>query len=167
VVVLDTPPGLSVLSYLALAASDAVIVTCVPEYLAYRSLKAVLSTIEQARRSTPSLRVLGIVPTLTSARTRHEAEVIAELESTYPGLLLPPIPRRVAVADAALAGLPVIDFAPNSAATDAFVVLAKEVIDRAEAAGDRVAARSGGGSARPRSIRGRLDVDCQPWTVNG
>jgi chromosome partitioning protein len=132
-ILLDTPPGLSVLSYLALAAADAVLVTCAPEYLGYRALKAVLSTIEQARQATPALRVLGIVPTLVTARTRHEAEVLAELESTYPGLLLPPIPRRVAVADAALAGLPAIEYAPNSEATDAFVILAKEVTDRAEA----------------------------------
>jgi chromosome partitioning protein len=155
VVVLDTPPGLSVLSYLALAASDVVIVTCIPEYLGYRALRGVLGTIDQARQSTSALRVLGILPTLVSLRTKHEVEVLAELESTYPGLLLPPIPRRVAVADAALAGQPVIEYAPNSAATDAFVILAKEVIDRAEAeAGQSVGARGGGGSARTAGIRG-------------
>ena len=57
---------------------------------------------------------LGIVPTFTGTRTRHETEVLALLEDQHADLLLPAIPRRVVVADAAVAGEPVTRFAPYS-----------------------------------------------------
>jgi cellulose biosynthesis protein BcsQ len=70
-----------------------------------------------------------------SGRTRHEAEaeVLTELADRHGELLLPAIPRRVVVADAALAGEPVTVFAPYSEAAEAFAALAKEVRARAEA----------------------------------
>ena len=55
---------------------------------------------------------LGIVPPVTGTRTRHETEVLALLEDQHADLLLPAIPRRVVVADAAVAGEPVTGFAP-------------------------------------------------------
>jgi len=60
-------------------------------------------------------------------------EVLAELADRNGGLLLPAVPRRVVVADAALAGEPVTTFAPYSEAAEAFAALAKEVRHRAEA----------------------------------
>jgi chromosome partitioning protein len=78
------------------------------------------------------MRPLGIVPMFTGTRTRHEAEVLAELADRHGELLLPAIPRRVVVADAALAGEPVTVFAPYSEAAEAFAALAKEVRRRAE-----------------------------------
>jgi cellulose biosynthesis protein BcsQ len=60
-------------------------------------------------------------------RTRHEVEVLAELTDQHGALLLPAIPRRVVVADAAVAGEPVDLFAPYSEAAEAFTALAKRL----------------------------------------
>ncbi len=124
--ILDTPPGLGVLSYVAVSAASAVIVVCPPEFMAYRALPDVL---DMASRS--GAQVLGIVPTFAQHSTRHAREVAEALEADYGKLLLPPIPRRVAVQDAALAGKPVTDYQPSSAVASAFRELAKEVLRRA------------------------------------
>jgi chromosome partitioning protein len=129
----DTPPGLGVLPYAALVAADAALVACPADFLAFRALPTLLDAVERARGLVPGMRPLGIVPMFTGTRTRHEAEVLAELADQHGGLLLPAIPRRVVVADAALAGEPVTSFAPYSEAAEAFAALAKEVRARAEA----------------------------------
>lgn len=124
---LDTPPGLGVLSSIALRASDVAVVACPPEFMSYRALPHVLRAA--ARAGVP---VIGIVPTLSHRTTRHAIEVLDQLEREYPALMLPAIPRRIAVQEAALAGLPLAIFAPRSDAGLAFAELAKEVAHRAE-----------------------------------
>lgn len=122
VLVLDTPPGLGVLPYMALRAATGALVTCPPAFLAFRSLPFVLETIDQAGAS-----LLGIVPTMVERRSRHEREVLDALSEDYPGKVLTAIPRRVAVQDAQLAGVPLYDFAPTSDAVAAFEQLTTEV----------------------------------------
>jgi chromosome partitioning protein len=133
VTLLDTPPGLGVLPYLALLASTAAIVVAPPEFLAYRALSQVLATIKRAEGIAPDLRVLGILPTLVGGRTRHEHDVLEVLRSDHGAHLLPEVPRRVVYQDAALAGQPVTLFAPRSEAAVRFIELAEEVLRRAEA----------------------------------
>lgn len=132
VVFIDTAPGLGVLPYLSLAAGDHALIACPASYLSYRALRGVLATIDQVRQVTPGLRLLGIAPTMVGGRTRHESEVLAELQAHYADLLLPATPRRVAVEDAAIAGQPIGVYAPGSDVAAAFTALAKEVLRRAQ-----------------------------------
>ena len=129
-VVIDTAPGLGILPYVALAASTAVLVVTPPEFLAYRALRLVQETVERARQEAPGLRLLGIVPTFVTRQTRHAREVLGVLRDDYGEQLLPEIPRRVVLQDAALAGQAVCAYAPGSGAAGAFAKLAKEVIAR-------------------------------------
>jgi chromosome partitioning protein len=131
--VLDTPPGLGVLTHLALAASDAVIGVCPPDFMAVRSLPLLLETVEQARAMQPGVRLLGVVPTFVGTRTLHERETAAHLVDHYGNLLLPGIPRRIAVADSHIAGQPVVVSDPTSVAAVAFREVAEEVMLRAAA----------------------------------
>ena len=132
VTILDTPPGLGVLSFAALNAADAAIVACPPEFMAYRALPHVLRTAHRA-----GVDVIGVVPTLVHRSTRHAGEVLDQLAQDYPQLLLPEVPRRVAVQEAALAGLPLSRYAPSSDAGVAFAALAQEVAQRANATNAR------------------------------
>ncbi len=132
-VVIDTPPGHGVLPIVGLAAADAALIAMQPQYFSYRTIARVLGTINQVRQVNPGLQLLGIVPTMVAPgrrRTRHEVEVLQGLADRYPDLLLPAIPRRVVIADAALAGEPVSHFAPTSDATESFRVLAQEIARR-------------------------------------
>lgn len=136
---LDTPPGLGVLSFTALRAADVAIVACPPEFMAYRPLPHVLRTAARA-----GIPVIGIVPTLSHRTTRHAAEVLDQLAREYPALVLTAIPRRVAVQEAALAGLPLAIYAPRSEAGAAFAELAKEVNHRAKPSDAQRSAQANG-----------------------
>lgn len=130
-ILVDTPPGLGALTILTLQACTGAVVLCPPEFLAHRALEQILATIERVRSLSPDLRLLGIAPTLAGRRSRHERDLLDTLGEEYAGLLLPEIPRRVAVQDAAMAGWPVTLHAPRSDAAAAFRDLAAAVLDRA------------------------------------
>lgn len=132
VALIDTAPGLGVLPYAALVAATGVLVTCPPEFLAFRALPHVVETVNRAQGLTPALTLLGIVPVLVSRRSRHEREVLDALATDYPGQVLTEIPRRVVLQDAQIAGQPVSAYAPTSDAAHAFTQLAEEVLARAE-----------------------------------
>ncbi len=120
VVLIDTAPGLGVLPILGLHAATAAIATIVPEYLGVRSMVTLVEACGRAR-----VPLLGIVATMVS-RTGHHAEALAALRSE--GRVLGEIPRRVAVADATTAGVPVLTYDQRSAASSAYVALAEEVL---------------------------------------
>ncbi len=122
VAIIDTAPGLGVLPFLALTAADQVLVVCPPDYLSLRSLPSVLEAAHRAR-----VPIVGIVPNRVEGRTRHEADVLGELRTHYASQLLVEVPRRVALQDAGVAGVPVCTYAPGSAAAVAFDRLAQEV----------------------------------------
>jgi chromosome partitioning protein len=124
VTIVDTPPGLGVLSYMALSAADQVLVACPPDFLAVRSLPMVLQSVERA-----GVELIGIVPTMVERRTRHEADFSAYLEQSYGDRLLGAIPRRVILRDALAAGLPITSYSPRSDAAEAFHRLAKGVLN--------------------------------------
>ena len=131
VVVLDTAPGLGILPYISLVASTAALVVTPPEFLAYRALRLVEETVERAQQETPELRLLGIVPTFVTRQTRHAREVLEVLKDDFGEQVLPEIPRRVVLQDAALAGQPVRTYASTSGVSESFAKLAQEVIARA------------------------------------
>ena len=129
-VLVDTPPGLGVLSLLGILAGDAALVLCPPEFLAQRALGNVLATIDRARRIRPEIALAGILPTLVGGRSRHQQTALTELEAEYGALLLPPVPRRAVLQDAARAGLPVSVFAPRSEPAATFMALAQRLLAR-------------------------------------
>lgn len=123
--IIDTPPGLGVLSYCALSAATSAIVVCPPEFMAFRALPHLREMTERA-----GVPLLGIVPTMMTAVSRHAREVSEQLAEQYGDLLLASIPRRVALQDAALAGLPITAFDPSSDTAERFKTLAQEVLTR-------------------------------------
>lgn len=129
-VLIDTPPGLGVLSFVALLAGEGAVALCPPEFLAHRALGQVLATIERAQKLSPGLRLLGIAPTLVSRRSRHERQVLERLAAEHGPLLLPEVPRRVAYQEAARMGTPVTARDPEGEAAVVFLNLALAVLAR-------------------------------------
>jgi chromosome partitioning protein len=131
VVVIDTPPGLGMLSFMGILGADSVLVLCPPEFLAQRALPKVLATVERARRSAPDLALAGILPTLVGGRSRHQQTTLTELTAQYGALVLLPVPRRAMLQDAARAGLPITAYAPRSEAAATFTTLARALWEQA------------------------------------
>lgn len=130
-IVIDSPPGLGVLPLVTLSAASGVLIVCPPEFLAFRAVAPLLETIHRVQDLTGDLYTLGLVPTLVSRMSRHSREVLDALAAGYPSLVLPEIPRRIAIQDAQIAGVPITVYAPTSDGAAAFGRLAKEVLRRA------------------------------------
>lgn len=128
-ILLDCPPSLSLLTLNALAAASRVIIPVQTQYFALRGMDLLLRTIDKVRaRINPSLRITGILPTMYDGRTTHAREVVEELRTTYGEQVFTTlIPSTVKLQDSAMAGQAILNYMPQSNATEAYQELAKEV----------------------------------------
>jgi chromosome partitioning protein len=94
---IDCPPSLGVLTRNALTAAHAVIIPVATEKMAERTVKLILSTIDEVKDSelNAALNVWRILPTLYNAREREDNQTLDELRATHHNLLYPePVARR-------------------------------------------------------------------------
>jgi chromosome partitioning protein len=131
-IIIDTPPSLSLLTVNSLVAAQQLIIPVQCEYYALEGLGQLLRTLERIKRSlNPSLRVMGLVRTMFDARLGLSSQVSQEIERHFPQLLFQTIiPRNVRLAEAPSHGLPVALYDKRSPGTDAYRRLALEVLER-------------------------------------
>jgi chromosome partitioning protein len=126
VVLLDCSPSLGVLTLNALTAADEVIIPLQCEMLSHRGVGQLLDTVHDVQRIlNPSLKVLGVLPTMYDGRTNHARAVLADVAERY-GLqvLEPAIPKSVRFAEAPAAGRSVLSTAGRTRGADAYRELA-------------------------------------------
>jgi chromosome partitioning protein len=131
-VVLDCPPALDLLTVNALAAADAVLIPMQAEYFALEGVSELLDTVERIRQDlNPGLEIDGVVLTMFDERTNLAQQVATELR-TYFGekLCVTTIPRNVRLAEAPSHGKPVLLYDPRSRGAEAYIRLAKELMER-------------------------------------
>jgi chromosome partitioning protein len=118
--IMDAPPGFGALPERIVALADAVLVPIVAEPLAVRTVEYVLGMLDAVK---PPPKMLGVLPTMYEPRRVLTTDQTAAL--TALGVpVLAPIPRSVAVAEASLAGVSVLHYAPRSPAAVAYRELA-------------------------------------------
>jgi chromosome partitioning protein len=143
VVVIDTPPTLSLLVVNALVAADDVLIPVEPSLFALQGLGSLQSAVDDVRRylDNPRLRIGGILLTRTR-RDRVSQDVEGQLRAAFPGLVFKAtVPASVKVEEAHGRFMSVLDFAPRSPGATAYLALAKEII-----ANGRAKERSGPGA---------------------
>jgi len=135
IVVLDCPPGLSLLTVNALVAADALIVPIMARYLVLHTIPDLLAAIHKVRTrlgSTP--RLLGLLLMMVDGRRRADRATIQRLRGQYADRVFTTAIRFSHVfEEAAAAGQPVLAFAPRCGATACFRSLAVEVLQRSSA----------------------------------
>lgn len=131
-IVIDTPPSLSLLTVNSLVAAEQLIIPVQCEYYALEGLGHLLRTLERIKRGlNPNLRVMGLLRTMFDARLGLSSQVSQEIERHFPQLLFETIiPRNVRLAEAPSHGLPVALYDKRSPGTDAYRRLALEVLER-------------------------------------
>jgi chromosome partitioning protein len=129
---LDCPPSLGPVTVNALVAADRVIVPVQAEYLALEGLVQFLDTLGLIQRElNPTLSLGGVLITMHDERTRLAQDVERELREHFPELVFQTvIPRSVRVAESPSYGRPVVDRDPDSRGSEAYVELAREVVER-------------------------------------
>lgn len=131
-ILIDTPPSLSLLTVNALIAADQLIIPVQCEYYALEGLGHLLRTLERVKRSlNPQLRVMGLLRTMYDARLGLSSQVSDELATHFPQLLFNTIvPRNVRLAEAPSYGKPIALYDRRSPGADAYRRLAAEVLKR-------------------------------------
>ncbi len=131
-ILLDTPPSLSVLTINSLVAADQLIIPVQCEYYALEGLGHLLRTLELIKRGlNPGLKVMGLVRTMFDGRVGLSRQVSNELERHFPTLMFQTIiPRNVRLAEAPSHGLPIALYDRRSPGADSYRRLSMEVLQR-------------------------------------
>jgi chromosome partitioning protein len=131
-IVLDCPPGLSVVGANALAASDALIVPVTPHVLATEGLPSLFGTIDRMRtRLDAHALLLGILIGMVDGRRRLARELRERLRAQFRDRVFhTEIPFTPLLQEAPASFQPVLTSAPRSRAADTFRRLAGEVLER-------------------------------------
>jgi chromosome partitioning protein len=133
-VVVDCPPSLGLLTLNALAAADEVLVPMQCEFFALQGLAQLTGTIERVREAlNPGLRIAGVLLTMWDPRNNLASEVAAEVRKHF-AVYETLIPRNIRLAEAPSHGKPVVLYDASSRGAYSYLNLAREILDRAEAA---------------------------------
>lgn len=131
-VLIDCPPALGLLTLNALVAADAVLVPLQAEFYALEGLSHLMRTIDRVRRSlNPALALQGVVLTMFDGRNNLCEMVAADVrrhlgDRVYKTM----IPRNVRVSEAPSHGKPVLLYDLRCAGSQAYIHLAREILQR-------------------------------------
>ena len=131
-IIIDCPPSLGLLTTNALVASDSVIIPVQCEFFALEGITQLLNTIIMTQtRLNPNLKIEGVLLTLLDSRTNLGLEVVEEVRKFFKDKVFNTIiPRLIRLVEAPSHGEPINEYDPTSRAAEAYMNLAKEVIDR-------------------------------------
>jgi len=131
-VLLDCPPSLGHLTRAALAASHEVIMPIQCEYFAMEGLTQMIEVIRDVMNQPGrNLEFGGIVLTMYDPNLELTLEVDDDVREFFGDIVFETvIPRDVSVPESVSHGKSVLDYAPRSRATRAFIELCMEVLDR-------------------------------------
>jgi cellulose biosynthesis protein BcsQ len=129
VLLMDCPPGMSLLTENVLRAADAIVVPTLPAPLSLRMLEQLLEFIE--REGWTDLRILPFFSMVDRRRSLH-GEVIDEARARFPALLATEVPYWSEIERMTVRRAPLPAFAPSSAAAEMYEALWKEVAARME-----------------------------------
>lgn len=152
-IVIDCRPSLGVLTINAMVAADRLLIPVETHYFAVEALQTLLDVVANVRQTLNSkLEIAGIVPTKHEPRARVCQATLAILQERYPGLLTQAvIPKYVAFPEAQMRGVPILDAAAGSRASEAYRAL---VLELDGVAPDSQVSEPGSGSA-PAHVRKR------------
>ena len=128
-ILIDTSPSLGALTINALAAADEVIITVNPQLLAMMGLQDFLKTVKS--RINDRLEVAGILLTMCDTRTNLCKTITEQVNETFQGQIRiyeSMIPNTVKVGESVYYSEPLLEYAPDCKASEAYLKFAEEVV---------------------------------------
>lgn len=131
-IIIDCLPSLGLLTTNALAASDSVLIPVQCEFFALEGVTQLLNTIIMTQSTlNPKLDIEGVLLTMLDGRTLIGLEVVEDVRKFFKEKVFNTIiPRLIKLAEAPSHGKPILEYAPESRGAEAYINLAKEVIER-------------------------------------
>lgn len=130
-IIIDCPPSLGLLTVNALTAADSVLIPLQCEFYAMEGLSQLMKTIRLIQKQlNPELKILGILLTMFDGRNNLSHQVSEEIRTHFGDQVFTSvIPRNVRLSEAPSHGLPVLLYDIASRGAQAYLELAKEIIE--------------------------------------
>ncbi|HMD33648.1 MAG TPA: ParA family protein [Vicinamibacterales bacterium] len=132
---IDCPPSLGLLTLNALVAAHAVLIPLHCEYFALEGLADLVGTLKRVRAAfNPALDIDGVLLTMFDERTNLGQQVACDVREFFKEKVFRTvIPRNVRLGEAPSHGMPVILYDVKSRGAEAYLALAREVLERSAA----------------------------------
>ncbi|MBC8089409.1 MAG: ParA family protein [Phycisphaerae bacterium] len=131
-ILIDCPPSLGLITLNMLVATDAVLIPLQCEYYALEGLSQLLSTVQRVQDAfNPSLEIEGVLLTMYDARLNLSRQVAADARAHFGDKVYKTvIPRNIRLAEAPSFGKPIVVYDIASVGAQAYMAVAKEIIER-------------------------------------
>lgn len=131
----DCPPSLGLLTLNALVAADAVLIPLHCEYFALEGLADLVGTMRRVRAAlNPALDIEGVLLTMFDERTNLGQQVATDVREFFKEKVFRTvIPRNVRLGEAPSHGMPVVLYDAKSRGAEAYLALARELLERSAA----------------------------------
>jgi chromosome partitioning protein len=132
ITIIDCPPSLGLLTVNALVAADRLFVPLQCEFFALEGLSQILHTYELVKqRFNPRLEIIGVALTMFDKRNNLAEQVALDVRTHLKELVFRTIiPRNVRLSEAPSHGVPVLIYDYRCPGSQAYINLAKELIER-------------------------------------
>lgn len=130
-VLIDCPPSLGLLTVNALTAAQGLLIPLQCEYFALEGIAELMSTRDRVRKAlNPGLDVDGVLLTMVDERTNLTHQVMGEIHNHFKDKVFrTTVPRSVRLAEAPSFGKPILLYDIRSRGAEAYLELAKELMD--------------------------------------
>lgn len=130
-VLIDCPPSLGLITINMLAAADALLIPLQCEYYALEGLSQLLNTVHLVQQGVnPSLGIDGVVLTMYDARLNLSRQVATDAREYFGAKVFQSVvPRNIRLAEAPSFGKPIILYDVASVGAQAYMGVAKELIE--------------------------------------
>ena len=131
-IVIDCPPSLSLLTIMALVASDALVVPLQTEFFALEGLTQLMKTIERIKTNlNPSLEIRGILLTMFDKRNKLSGQVEVEARNYFKEkVYATAVPRNVRLSEAPSHGIPVLLYDKICPGSKAYFKFTEEFLEQ-------------------------------------
>jgi chromosome partitioning protein len=131
-ILIDCPPSLGLITLNMLAAADALLIPLQCEYYALEGLSQLLGTVQRVQESlNPALEVDAVLLTMFDNRLNLSRQVVADTRAHFGEKVFQTvIPRNIRLAEAPSFGKPIVVYDVASVGAQAYMAVARELIDR-------------------------------------
>jgi len=131
-IIIDCPPSLSLLTIMALVASNALVVPLQTEFFALEGLTQLMKTIERIKSNlNPSLEIRGILLTMYDKRNKLSGEVETEARNYFKDkVYVTAVPRNVRLSEAPSHGVPVLIYDKTCPGSRAYFSFTEEFLNQ-------------------------------------